>query len=489
MKKKLISSALAFALCLGLAVPAQAASTSVVKVFPPNSDGHYNDFGQFSEGVALSFFNTIDDERGWCFVDPSGRETTPSHYYALGNLSEGLAAVNVDGRGKWGYIDRNGTMVISPKYDPVVNSSACDFKEGMALVRSAETGKLGFIDKSGQEVVPCKYDRAESFSCGLALVYNASTAYYGYVDKTGQEVIPCQYSQARSFEDGYALVQTGSRWTIIDAAGRDMIPQQYTYQANSWPWNSFAHGAVYVGAALPNNERFIFIDQSGQVISGGYYEVHEFSDGLAAVLNSNGWGFVNTLGVQVIPCQYNDVEDFQGGYAKVLLTSGNSYSYGIIDKSGQTVGAVDPTQYISIKNASGGFFSVSSNESGRERMGLVNFTGAAVLPCQYAQVRSFNEGFAAVSDFEGKWGFVNALGQVVVPFQYNEVSDFTHGIAVVTKNNFFGLIDSTGQEILPCKYQNSRFTSLEASALENAIAEGYLTARSEDGWAMIAITP
>ena len=80
---------------------------------------------------------------------------------------------------------------------------------------------------------------------------------------------------------------------------------------------------------------------------------------------------------------------------------------------------------------------------------------------------------------------VNSLS----PFQYNEVSDFTHGIAVVTKNNFFGLINSTGQEILPCKYQNSRFTSLEASALENAIAEGYLTAHSEDGWAMIAITP
>ncbi|MCI9595035.1 MAG: WG repeat-containing protein [Lachnospiraceae bacterium] len=97
-------------MCLRLAVPAQAASTSVVKVFPPNSDSHYNDFGQFSEGVALSFFNTIDDERGWCFVDPSGRETTPSHYYALGNLSDGLAAVlNSNG---WGFVNVLGQFVV-----------------------------------------------------------------------------------------------------------------------------------------------------------------------------------------------------------------------------------------------------------------------------------------------------------------------------------------------------------------------------------------
>lgn len=489
MKKKLFSSILAFTLCLGLAVPAQAASAAVVKVFPPNSDNHYSDFRQFSEGVAVSFFNTIDEDRGWFFVDPSGKETTPRHYYNLGSLSEGLAAVQDDRNGAWGYIDRNGTMVVPFKYDSVMNYSACDFNEGMALVRSKETGKLGFINTAGQEVVPCKYDRAEEFSSGLALVYNAATAYYGYVDKTGQEVIPCQYNQAKSFEDGYAAVQTGSRWTIIDTTGRDLLPQQYTYQQNTWPENSFSHGAVYVTDPSLRNDNILFIDQNGQVISGGYRSVQNFSDGLAVVSNAYGFGCVNTLGMLVIPCQFSSIEPFQDGFAKAVLNSGNAYFCGIIDKTGQTVGVVDQDQYGKMKNASGGFFSISSNESGRTRMGFIHFTGAALVPCQYAQVRDFCGGFAAVENFEGKWGFVNIAGQEVVPCQYNEVSDFVSGIAVVVKENKSGLIDASGQEILPCFYQSSRFTSLNTEILENGISEGYITARSDDGWSIIAITP
>ena len=54
-----------------------------------------------------------------------------------------------------------GNSVISLKYDD--NGS---FSEGLALVKLK--GKLGFIDKTGKLIIPLKYDAAFAFENDLA---------------------------------------------------------------------------------------------------------------------------------------------------------------------------------------------------------------------------------------------------------------------------------------------------------------------------------
>ena len=58
--------------------------------------------------------------------------------------------------GKWGYLDSEGNLVISPKFD-----EACPFSEGLARV--AVNRKSGYINPSGQLVVPLRYDEALGF--------------------------------------------------------------------------------------------------------------------------------------------------------------------------------------------------------------------------------------------------------------------------------------------------------------------------------------
>jgi hypothetical protein len=61
-------------------------------------------------------------------------------------FGEGLAAVRVgdEEAGKWGYIDKQGKMVIEPQF-----GQARAFGEGLALVRigDEETGRWGFISR------------------------------------------------------------------------------------------------------------------------------------------------------------------------------------------------------------------------------------------------------------------------------------------------------------------------------------------------------
>jgi hypothetical protein len=49
--------------------------------------------------------------------------------------------------GKWGYIDRSGTVVIEPGFD-----EAAEFLDGLARVKVG--GKPGYIDRTGNFVWP-----------------------------------------------------------------------------------------------------------------------------------------------------------------------------------------------------------------------------------------------------------------------------------------------------------------------------------------------
>ena len=61
----------------------------------------YDDAGSFSEGLAA-----VEINGKWGFIDHTGKEIIPLKYDDAGSFSEGLAPVKLDG--KWGQIDKNG---------------------------------------------------------------------------------------------------------------------------------------------------------------------------------------------------------------------------------------------------------------------------------------------------------------------------------------------------------------------------------------------
>ncbi|MDD1428759.1 WG repeat-containing protein [Dolichospermum sp. ST_sed9] len=57
--------------------------------------------------------------------------------------------------------------------------------------------------------------------------------------------------------------------------------------------------------------------------------------------------------------------------------------------------------------------------------------------------RGFSEGLAAVNKV-GKWGYINTSGKVVIPYQFDDVDSFQEGLANVKINGKEHLIDKTG---------------------------------------------
>jgi len=82
-------------------------------------------------------------------------------------------------KGKFGYADVSGRVVITPAYE-----QCGEFTEGLAVVM--KEGLVGFIDTNGKVVIDFQYPNAGRFSEGLA--HASKDGKTGFIDKTGKVV-------------------------------------------------------------------------------------------------------------------------------------------------------------------------------------------------------------------------------------------------------------------------------------------------------------
>ena len=174
-----------------------------------------------------------------------------------------------------GYIDKTGQFTIAPQLDIV---DLFSFSEGLAAVRIGEfvEGKWGYIDKQGMLVIQAQFDTAGPFHDGLAVVANDRK--FGYIDKTGKIVIPLQFASGGSFSDGLAAVRVGDFITgkdgYIDTQGKIVIEPRFD---GAFP---FADGLADVRVG----DKYGFVDKQGRMVIESQFDfANSFSGGLAAV--------------------------------------------------------------------------------------------------------------------------------------------------------------------------------------------------------------
>jgi hypothetical protein len=149
-----------------------------------------------------------------------------------GFFSEGLAAVRKSSGFNYGYIDKEGNIVIEPEFN-----FAGDFINGLARIKMGEKeGGWGYINKEGKRVIPARYDFALQYSEGLAAVKIGEQ--YGYIDLSGKRVIQPQYDFAGSFSEDLAPVRIEDYFGYIDKKGEIILdPEEYKFK-NAFPFNN-----------------------------------------------------------------------------------------------------------------------------------------------------------------------------------------------------------------------------------------------------------
>lgn len=225
----------------------------------------YRDIENFYESTAAVAIEGANSKSIlWGIVDnKTGKVILPCKYQAVGELSEGLAAVMENNR--WGFVNLKSEMVIPAKYVKV-GYRGLQFKEGLAIVTTdtAINKKYGAIDKTGKTIIPFIYDDLSDFSEGLAAANKGKTisagkytwdytvvadGKIGYINKTGKTIIPFDYQEGRNFKKGYADVTKDSLAFRIDATEKNTLSATprilYAYNAGLVEQNNRNYKAAF----------------------------------------------------------------------------------------------------------------------------------------------------------------------------------------------------------------------------------------------------
>jgi hypothetical protein len=146
------------------------------------------------------------------FIDRKGKFAFPPKAWTFNDFSEGLVAFTMDNIDpKWGYMDKTGNIVISPRYiragnysDSVASVTYSCWTERPKLISTDKkielspnvhkyirTTKKGFINKNGDMINSIGFDNVGEFAAGFARVklYDKGGTFDGIMDKAGKIVL------------------------------------------------------------------------------------------------------------------------------------------------------------------------------------------------------------------------------------------------------------------------------------------------------------
>lgn len=167
------------------------------------------------EGFSENYFLVQKDGR-WGFLDLQGRMRISNRYEAASTFSEGMAPIKL--RGKWGFIDKEEALVVQPFYDKVSS-----FSGGLAIV--SLDNREGLINSQGQEIVKITFRDIESTAFGNFIVFDEKGK-YGLVAGNGHFLLRPAFDFIQDQGDSVLVSQNGSKG-LLKYSGEELL--QITY--------------------------------------------------------------------------------------------------------------------------------------------------------------------------------------------------------------------------------------------------------------------
>ncbi len=315
---------------------------------------------------------------------------------------------------RWGYLDREGRVVIEPQYQ-----RAGSFRYGRAVADRT------IINPDGSLALRLPHYVAALHLCEDCFWYSIRGdglgEKWGLMDYKGAPLIEEKYSDVRPFSGGLAAVNQGAEWQFpgvleggcwgyVNREGKEIVALKY-YRAGDFHEGRAVVESISPGnksESLPNTDTLV-IDAAGRVVFP-VYGSHRgaYSNGLLSVLSDGSTSYFDRDG-QIKCTVQGDGAMFSERLAVVTFSNAPSKS-GAIDASGQNL--------FEIRGEIGDFHS-----------GRASF--------------KFGE---TESGYIRSMGFIDADGKLVIPTVYNEVNNFDDGVAIVHKaGNFYWINDHRGQ--------------------------------------------
>lgn len=411
-------------------------------------------------------------------------------------------------------------------------------------VRSNEKGKLGYADARGTIVIPCQYDIALPFNKGIAQV--AKGKKWGLIDTMGNLIVKCQYDEIAPWTEYIFKVKSGNDYGLVGNTGEVLLKTEYS---NITPPNYYGKALIAKGGKATKttsqpiytymqNAKYGIVNSNGSIsVPAEYQGLYEFStksdisrkvygesvmpaftlhpltdtlktDCKYLAITKNGmsstyfddFGVIDSVGTVLMPLSdhwyvmqpasgmirwydskknsmtigYYDIEkqkdltvktinqafkdidywthgDFTGNIAPVNDAAGWQF----IDRDGN----VKFSGFKRIKhNRIAGIWAAYSPDdvcSIFDENGETLFADKGYTDIEFAPAEDGAE-YLAVSK-GGKWGLIDTQGNEIIPFKYEKTLTPRKQIVFMKTAGKWGAQTLQKKELVPCKYDDMKF--------------------------------
>lgn len=273
----------------------------------------------------------------------------------------------------------------------------------------------------------------------------------GFISTDGKRMIEPVYEEIIDYwHEGILPVQKEGKWGFIDREGKEVIAPQF---AIFW---SVQDGMVAVGSDKEKEPNQL-IDLRGKTLPlpDNVDSIDNIGEGMVGVKIGDKYGYANTAGELVIEAKYDRISSFYEGFAEVGIDNLS----GIIDKTGREI---IPLRYYYIMRSQDGYFiPVDHQES---TMAVFNRKGEQVLPAEYSMISEYEEESSmefrlfikgiTIALKNEYWGVIDEQGKEILPFEYERLSLLDNGWLIAAKDGKEGVIDRQGKVIIPFEYES-----------------------------------
>ncbi|MBI3510705.1 MAG: WG repeat-containing protein [Bacteroidetes bacterium] len=448
--------------------------------------GIVNNKGKLTCPVVMQDFKDMMGAAGKCI-----QNDTTDEMAMLLSLMQGGQDV------KEGLINRNGEVIIQPKYDDIFDY---DLSNGFyyPFLRNADStsdtlphlddepavippGIYGIADTTGKIISEPAFEEIPVYGDGMFRVKQKGK--YGYMDVKGKMIIEPKYDYAVAFNEGLAIVSVGSHSgkqivlyqntaSIIDKTGKvlveDLGPGSGLYRFNSG-----------LARCRSMDGQYGFLDVTGKRVIPTTFDVaDDFDRGRAIVSENDKYGLIDTKGNFIVQPQFEFFYDLGGGYYQ---TKNEDDLAGVVDSTGKVI--LQPV-FTEVFHLQKNFFTVEKDElngcydlSGKEIFppkstrsvyfmkgtcivdndgipSLIDSTGKNLVPPVYDSIGVFYNGYASVR-LKGKFGLIDSTGKKIIDTKYSEIRPFVNGYAVFSDNGKYGYLDTKGAVVVEAKFEDA----------------------------------
>jgi len=212
----------------------------------------------------------------------------------------------------------------------------------------------------------------------------------------------------------------------------------------------------YVNPSNLKMEATAFMDESGEIVfvldNVNYHNVDTFRCGLSLVTNANHeCGIVNTKGEMIVPFgKYDYLTYYKDDYTVFL----KNHKIGFLNAKGEEIRTTDFEDANLMKN--GLVIPFKRNSNDEVSAALYKRSGEELIPeggiCNVVESKDV----VLIQTQEKTWLVFDAEGNSS-PLDVDEVRVFEpgwHGLTVVKKNGKSGVINTKGELVIPCEYDD-----------------------------------